>query len=162
MPVSPDLLEALAQIRVDKERELPIIRDDARMEYRTLNKLNTFEKHIRHHQNWFMVVPTHVRPKYKRGKKDQIPYASEVSYILTRAVNKDRNQRGILPQITLHTPTKVVSVLCGLCKNQASYLAGDCNPGQASCAREHEVLVALDNFHSKTKEESLKASGGDV
>jgi hypothetical protein len=160
MALSAPLYKALSQVYVDEYRDLPLIRNDSRSEYKRVRALNAFKTQIKDPKDWILMVPTHVRSKYRDPSKRIKPYASEVAYILSSAISLKHNKGMFLPEITLHTPREDIPAMCSLCKNQAAYLANECNPGQYSCQKEHEILLELDNYHANAAKQSLKASGG--
>lgn len=159
------LLEALNQLNINNIKETPVLRDDKRQrgtDYK--DKRHAFLSHIQYEdvQHWTVLVPTHVKTRYKDSKNHKGPIASELGYVLSKIIMYGHNQGTKLPRITLHTPSRIVPILCGICRNVLELHEGNCVPGQPNCASRVKVTLKLDTHHTKISEKSIEESGGDI
>jgi len=154
------LMTALGRLDVKRVKETKIIRNDAELEgVAVTNKRNYFLDHIVDINDWMLVVPTHVRTIYRRPDLYEEPSQSELAYILSKAIDHNHNRQVQLPRITLVTPRRTVPILCGVCRQVLEMHAGNCLPGQPTCAFRAKVRLAYDDHNSLTSQKSVDASG---
>jgi len=162
MPLDKDLLQALNSLHVDNLCEISVERNDLRREGTPGTSQDNFQKLIRNHRGWIMVVPTHVRTVYGDAKKFKNPYASSVGYLMSRAIQRGHNEKVMMPQIAFHTPTRTIPVLCAVCKNLPGYHSNQCTPGTFTCKSKAESELALDNEFYNNSKRSVEEAGGEA
>ncbi len=161
LTLDESLLGALNTLAVTKEREIRHQRDDGKLQGATRkNPRDAFNGVIQNPADWLMVVPTHVRTKYKDEKEHKYPESSELGYLLSRTIIAGFNETVRMPQIALHTPKRTIPILCGVCKHNLDLHAGKCLPGRPSCADKIKVVLRLDKHNSDTTAQSVNETGG--
>ena len=157
MPLTEHIVEMLNGIKVSRECRLTIERDDAQLSGVSPDDPQDRFDDIDNPSDWVMVVPTSVRTKFKKGVGPtgdvSKPVASALRYVMSQAVYTDKNKQVQLPQIHLHTPTRTVKFLCGVCQHLPDFHAGKCSPGQRTCRQQARVTLPYDD-HFKLSEES--------
>jgi hypothetical protein len=165
MPLDENLLDGLNKLAFSHKLETPVRRDDSKTEGNALNhQRGMFTKHITTPHHWLMVVPTHVITKYKKvdDKEKPVPDTSELGYILSKAIRRGYNSQVKMPQITLHTPSRKIPIMCAVCRNILEMHAGDCLPGRPTCKESASISLKLDTHNTEVANRSIEESGGDA
>jgi len=163
MPLDQKLLDALNLLQVHTEKHTPVRRDDAKSAEQTIDGKKAFLSKIESPKDWLMIVPTHVKAKYKKteGSYKATHESSELGYILSKAITPGYNRSVVMPQITLHTPKRTIPILCGVCKNNLELHAGNCMPGRATCKEQAGVSLKPDTHNQDMTNNSLEETGAD-
>jgi len=164
MPLTKDLLHALNSLNVSDIRESTVIRDDNRRAGSPGRAQDNFQDRnlVRNPKGWTMIVPTHVKSKYRDTKNFKNPYASEVVYLMTRAIQRGHNNQVSMPQIAFHTPNRVIPLLCAACKCLPQFHTGECSPGTHKCREQIESELPLDSDLFRNSMRSIEEIGGDA
>lgn len=162
MALDKELLKALNALSVDTIRESTIERDDYRRQGSEGKPEDNFKTLIRNPKGWILIVPTHVKSKYKDKKKFKNPYASEVAYLMSRVIQRGHNDNVRMPQISFYTPDRVIPLLCAVCKNLPGFHTNECTPGRHTCKLNIESELPLDSEFYRNCQRSLEETGGEA
>lgn len=160
LPLDQYLLNALNRLAIHTQKETPIKRNDVK----TTGQLsggakNIFNSYIKNYQDWTLLIPTHVKTKYKDKEKHKNPTGSQLGYVISKIIRYGHNAHVKMPRMTLHTPNRIIPLLCAVCKNNLGLHAGDCLPGRPSCASRVEISLKLDQHNVITSNSSILETG---
>jgi hypothetical protein len=152
MNYSEIIAKMLNSLWIEQEQVIQTYRNDVAFEGRTLNKSSRFN--ITRPEDWLLVVPTHVRPKIRKGHKT--PDVSEIGYVMSSIVGFNHNTGINLPSIAIQTPDNRIPLLCSICANLPDYYERKCLPGTRDCRRHIKTRLLLDTDKKLSFEQSLE------
>lgn len=166
MPLDAETFNALNAISVESIRTLPVARDDEKSKPQVLEdkrKFGVLRRLIKSPASWTLVVPTHIKGRFKKEKMKAILEASQVMYTFSRVLkgSGSRNRSTIMPRIALHTPHRDIPVACAVCDHLPSFHAGDCNPGRADCAQHAHVELPPDDHFRQIVWQATAETGNE-
>lgn len=157
LPLNSRLLKVLNKIEINAYREIPVSRDDEKSTYRRGSSTGQFNW-IKEPEEWTIIIPTHVKGKYKNNKA----VSSFLEYISTKAITTHQhNSRIDLPQISLHTPKREINFFCAVCSNLPQFYHDECKPGTLTCKRKVDTELPYDPHFRLALKRSIEEAGGE-
>jgi len=157
MALTPELLHVLNRVEVNAHRTMSLVRDDEKFKYVKGTSQGQFTW-IDDPENWKILVPTHVKGRYKNNKA----VASFIQYFSTNAINAyHHNDKIELPQVSLHTPKRDIEFFCAICTNLTQYHEGACKPATQSCKQKIDTELPFDDHFRRALRKSVEEAGGE-
>jgi len=155
LPLDEDLRQAIKNVRVDKTRTISQLRNDNLFEYIVVSA-GGYISWLTDLNEWMIVVPTHVRGRYK----DREAINSFVGYVQSQAVFRNIDKEINMPQVTLFTPTREIGLFCAVCTNIMDYYEGKCRPGTQLCLKNVDTELPYDSYNARSEKQSSEEVGG--
>lgn len=168
MPLDVESFNALNDLTVESVRTLTVERDDEKSKPQALEdkqKTGVLRRLIKSPASWTLVIPTHIKGRFKKDKMKAILEASQVMYMFSKVLKGSygRNANTMMPRIALHTPQRDIPVACAVCDHLPSFHAGDCNPGRGDCAKHAQIVLPPDDhFRQVVWQASTETGNEDV
>lgn len=165
MPLDEEMFNGLNALSVTSMRTIPVMRDDEKFKPQVFDekqKTGVLRRLIKSPASWTLVVPTHIKGRFRKDKMKSILEASQVVYTFSKILKpSSRNPDAKMPRIALHTPHRDIPVSCAVCDHLPSFHAGDCTPGRGNCVHHANIELPPDDHFRQIVWQSAKETGNE-
>lgn len=155
MDCSDTIEKMLEALWVENESHITVERNDEQFQGSSPNAKSRIV--LKNPEEWMLVVPTHVLPRTKKGRKK--PDASGVGYVASRILSDRHNVNINIPAISVQTPDSRIPLLCSICAKLPNYYEGKCSPATGTCRKTAKTRVPLDLDRKRSFDTSIEEQG---